>query len=314
MDSEFKDILKINLPHICGDPIIKITFELQSKYISISLPSNRIYNIRCADIVSRMNGLVTIKCSEQSELHIYSDFDLLQDIYYYPFISSIFSLEQLEIESQNNPRLEISITDDFKSLSLLSYVQDVSKEAHYKEKETWADNKGVFYFPLFGKCKFQFSLRVTGRSINYGLIHIILPVLIFLFGFLLQFGKLPNAVTDNSSSILFAILLAFTPFYIGILQDFMAKSFMSLNLGMFLYAKSYLISVLFIVFSIFIPSKTFYLVLVEFIWFLFFLFSVSSYFSKGKFDRLTTFILYKPVLYLIQKMYSSAWKIQKKQK
>lgn len=314
MASEFKDILKIDLPHICGDPIIKITFELKSEYINISLPSYRFYNIRYADILSRENELVTIKCSDQSELYIYSDFNLLQNIYYYPFISSIFFLEQLEIKSHYDPRLEISISDDFKSLSFLSYVQYASKEVQHKEKETWANNKGIFYFPLFDKCRFQFTLRVTGRSINYGLIHIILPVLIFLFGFLLEFGKLPKAVTENSSSILFAVLLTFTPFYIGILQDFMAKSFMSLNLGMALYAKSYLISVLYIAFSIFIPSMTLYLVIYEFVWLLLFSYSVSNYFSKGEFDRFTNCILYKPIIYFIQKRYSLAWKIQKKQK
>lgn len=313
MKSEFKDILKVCLPHICGDPIIRIEFDLKSEFLIISLPSNRIYNIKYADIMNRKDEIVTIKCYNKSELFIYSDFDLLQNIYYYPFISSIFSLDHLVIESGYEPRLEITITDDFKSLSFLSYVQDAEGIIHYKEKETWANNKGTFYFPLFNKSRFKFTLRATGRSINYGLIHTILPILIFLFGLLLQFGKLPKAVTDNSSSILFAVLLTFTPFYIGILQNFMAKSFMSLNLGMALYAKSYLISVIFIAFLIFLPNITIYLVLFEIIWLLLFLLSIRSYFSRGKFNHLIDCILYKPIIFFIQKRYSRAWVIQKRQ-
>ena len=311
MRSEFKDILKIDLPHICGDPIVSIAFDLKSEFISLSLSSERIYNIKNAEIIDKGKSIVTIKCNNQSRLYLYSDFKLLNNVYYYPFVSSVFLLEKLKIKTNHTPRLEISINDEFKSLSFLSFVQDASKKTYFKEKETWANNKGIFYFPLFNECSFQFTLRATGRSINYGLIHITLPLMIFLLGFLMQHGSLPKAVTENSPSILLAVLLTFTPLYIGILQNFLSKSFMSLNIGMALYAQSYFISLLFIVLLVILPNAAIYLVLLELVWLLLFLVSVRSYFNSGQFNKVIKPILYAPIIYFIQKKYKSAWDIQK---
>ena len=314
MRSEFKDILKIDLPHICGDPIVSITFDLKSEFISLNLSSKRIYNIKNAEIIDKEKSIVTIKCNNQSRLYLYSDFKFLNNVYYYPFVSSVFLLEKLKIKTNYTPRLEISINNEFKSLSFLSFVQDASKKTYIKEKETWANNKGIFYFPLFNECSFQFTLRATGRSINYGLIHITLPLMIFLLGFLMQHGNLPKVVTENSPSILLAVLLTFTPLYIGILQDFLSKSFMSLNIGMALYAQSYFISLLFIVLLVILPNVAIYLVLLELVWLLLFLVSVRSYFNSGQFNKVIKFILYAPIIYFIQKKYKSAWDIQKSKK
>lgn len=314
MRSEFKDILKIDLPHICGDPIISISFDLTSDTIILSFPLKRIYNLKNIEVVKKSKSDIVIKCNDKSVIYIYSDFMLLNDVYYYPFISSVFSLEKLKIKTKNYPRLEVSISDEYKSLSFLSYVQDSSGEKHIKQMETWANNKGVFYFPLFSSNKFQFTLRATGRSINYGLIHITLPLMIFLLGFLIKYGNLPKAVADNSSSILLAVLLTFTPLYIGILQDFLSKSFMSLNIGIALYAQSYLISFLFIVVLEVYTKAAIYLVLFELIWLLFFLISVRNYFNSGRFNHIIDFILYKPIIYFIQKRYKKAWGIQKLKK
>lgn len=311
MRSEFKDILKIDLPHICGDPIICVSFDLKSDSISLTLPSERIYNINDAEIITEEKANVTIECDNQSRLYLYSDFKLLNNVYYYPFVSSVFVLDKLKIKTKHTPRLEVSINDEFKSLSFLSYVQDSSKNTHIKEGETWANNKGTFYFPLFNECSFQFTLRATGRSINYGLIHITLPLMIFTLGFLMKYGNLPKAVTDNSSSILLAVLLTFTPLYIGILQDFLSKSFMSLNIGMALYAQSYIVSFLFIVLLLILPNAAIYLVFLELIWLLFFLESIRHYFNSGRFNQVVEFMLYKPIIYFIQKRYKSAWDIQK---
>lgn len=307
---EFKDIISIELPHICGDPIVCISFNLKSDFINLTIPRTRIYNLKNVEVVWKDKGYININCTDRSFVYIYSNFDLLNNVYYYPFISSVFTLDRLQIKTDNTPRLEISIPNEFKSLSFLSYVQGPDKKKHIKEMETWTDKKGTFYYPLLKECCFQFTLRATGRSINYGLIHITLPLIIFLLGFLLKYGGLPTGVTDNSSSILFAILMTFTPIYLGILQDFLAKSFMSLSIGMALYAKSYFISLLYILIFELYNELTIYLVLIELCWVLLFLISVRHYFNRGRFNHFLDLLLYKPTLYLIQRRYKKAWNSQ----
>lgn len=310
MIPEYKDIVSVDLPHICGDPIVSITFSLNSEYITLSIPQNRIYNLNNIEIIQRDEGYVKIKCTNQSIIYIFSNFDLIHNVYFYPFISSVFTLDSLKIESEHDPRLEISIPSEFKSLSFLSFVQDPFDKRHIKQFETWTDKKGTFYYQLFEECCFQFSLRATGRGINYGLMHLILPLTMFALGFFLLYGNLPAAVTDNSSSILFAVLVTFTPVYLGVLQDYLSKSFMSLSLGLALYAKSYIVSVLYILIFTFSPKLILWFVLLELCWTLVFLKGVRGYFNTGRFGQYIEKVFFKPIIYLMQRRYRKAWKSQ----
>jgi hypothetical protein len=299
------------LPHICGDPIIELSFQLNSNKIEIDLHPKRIYNIKNVQIISENGDWIRLLCTESSLISIYSDFKLIQNIYYYPFISSKFILN-IKINSIYKPYLEISIPDEFKSLTFLSYIKDKdSNKLKRKEKETWINNKGIFHIPFFINNEFLFTLRTTGRSINFGILHIILPLLILMVGFLFKVGNLPGEVIKNASSILFAILLTLTPFYIGILQNFIAKSFMSVNLGIYLYFISYLLAIIFVICFMLYPSYIIFPTILIIIWFILFLSSIKGYFNTGKFNRIIDFILYRPVIYLIRKRYSTAWKKQK---
>lgn len=308
-----KDILRIELPHISGDPIVEITFLLYSNSIELILLSERVYNTENAEILSQKCGLTKLKCKNDSKIYLFSNFNILQNIYYYPFTSSTFLIDYLKIQTENIPRLEISIPEEYKSLTFLSFVHNIksnTEHKEHKENETWSNKKGIFYFPLFMRSSFKFTMRATGRSINYGIIHIILPIIIFLIGLLFNYGNLPKSVTENAPSILIGILLALTPFYVGILQDFISKSFMSINLGMYLYLKSYLLAVIYIVLFILCPSLTMYLIAYSVLWILLFLYSIKNYFRKGKFDLFTDTILYRPILFFIINSYKISWKRQ----
>jgi len=308
-----KNIVHINLPNIYGNPIVEISFTLTSK-IYIRIPSKRVYNSTRTKIISEKNNRLSIECSNESKLFLYSNFKNIQDGYYFPFISSTFYINNLEIKSDDNLRLEITIPSEFKFLSFLSFVKNLKKEIiSYNECETWSNGTGTFYYPLYKKSSIKITMRAMGKGINYGLMHVILPILIFSIHGVFVFGDLPKSITDNSSNILIGVFLALLPFYIGVFQNYLTKSIMTLCIGSFFYLTSLFATFLFIILSSSNPCVANIVMFSTLSWALLLTLSIKKYFSNGKFGKFFDWILYKPYIALVRLRYRNTWKSQKKQ-
>ncbi len=308
MNFEPKDIIRIDLPRILGDPPARLSFELSSNSIDLAVLSNRIYNSTKTEIINNENDRVTLRCTDESVILLHSDFREMQNIYWYPFVSSQFNIDSLQITNTKAPWLEISTPNNYKSLTKLSSVNHGEKRF-----EKWTADSGTYYFPLKeGINSITMTFKANGANIYDGLVHLLLPVLLVSLGTILSSAELSDAIRNNTTAIIMAVLLSLTPLFVSNFKRFLEGSFMSITLGLFLYLHSYAISVIYIIVFWFLPAYTSAIAAYILTWLLIMFVNTLSYFRKGTFNRVFTNLIFKPILYIIRTPYLSAWKIKKK--
>ena len=307
MNFEPKDVVRINLPRILGDPPVTMSFELSSNYLVLTVPSKRVYNTTKTEVIRNEDDHVTLRCTNESVILLHSDFKKIQDIYWYPFISSQFIINSLNIEEAKSPWLEITTPNKYKSITKLSATNEGEKRF-----EKWTADTGTYYFPLKkGPNSITMTFKANGASIYDGLVHLLLPVLLISLGTILSSVQLPDTIRNNTTTIVIAILLTLTPLFLNNFKQFLEGSFMSLTLGLFLYLHSYLVSVLYIIILWFIPNQAFIVTAYVLVCLLVLFVNTSTYFRKGVFTRLFTILVFNPIIQMIRSPYLSAWKIMK---
>jgi len=212
-----KDTLRLSLPRILGDPPARLTFQLTSEYITITLPAKRVHNVINATVIDDRGDSVTVECTDDSIVLLHSVFIKLQDIYWYPFVSSRFAVESLGISEAKDPWLELTVPRRYKSITMHSLVN-----GNIKQFELWAEDTGTYFFSLqSGNNCINMLFRTAGVSIFEGVAHILLPTLTVLVGYFLHSDAVTKTVQENSVGIMVAILLAFTPLFLATFKHFL---------------------------------------------------------------------------------------------
>ena len=281
MNFEPKDVIRINFPWILGDPPVEMSFELSSDFLVLTVPFKRIYKTIKTEVISNEGDHVTLRCTNDSVVFLHSDFLKIQDIYWYPFIFSKFSINFLHIKGAKSPWLEITTPNRYKSITKLSTTNDGEKRF-----EKWTPYAGTYYFPLKnGPNSITMTFKANGASIYDGLVHLLLPILLVSLGMILSSAKLPDTIRSNTTAIVIAVLLTLTPLFLNNFRQFLEGSFMSLTLGLFLYLHSYIVSVLYIVILWFFPAQAFIIMTHVLFYILILFMNTLAYFRKGTFNR-----------------------------
>jgi len=302
-----KDIIQVSIPRILGSPPVTLSFQLFSESIDVTLSSERVYNARNAEVIQNDINTVTLRCYNETVILLHSEFIKVQDIYWYPFISSKFEIDLLEISGSVHPRIEISVPNNYKSISKLSLINNNDK--HF---EKWTSDTGTYYFPLRnGNNSLSMTFKSDGARIYDGLIPTLLPLLVIILNFLLKRGSLPKAVNSNQTNITIAALLVFTPIFLSNFRQFLRNSFMSLTLGLFLYIHAYVIAIIYIIIMALFPAYTYVVIVYFLLWVFILLLNIQLYFRRGTFYKVFRVVLFDPIWKLMRLPYLIAWKIKK---
>ena len=304
MNYQAKDILRLHIPGILGDPPCELTFQLSSKSLQLTLPSERVYCITDSEVMKDVDGQVTLKCNDKSVILLHTNFLKLQDIYYYPFISSIFGIASFGVTCEAAPWMEVTTPRGYKSIT-----KYCNANGEYKQFEKWTVDSGTYYFRLRnGQNSFRMTLKTDGANIHDGLAHMALPIFMIALGLLLESSVLPEQLRANATGVMTGILLAFTPMFLSNLRQFLRESFMSLTLGLFLYVHSYLISVLYICALALRPTLAVPVAIYIVVSLLVLMLNVLAYFRRGAFHKVFSACIIEPTLRLMKGLYFSAWK------
>lgn len=143
-----RDIIRLDISYIYESTLCEVSFQLSSLYIRISLPTDRIYSIQNALEIEECNEITIIKCNENTKIILFTNFRELQNAYYFPFISSDFSLEIRGVSAMYNVSLQICIPRDFALLDKFSYVAVMgSSDKPLNRHEVWGLEKKTLLFP-----------------------------------------------------------------------------------------------------------------------------------------------------------------------
>ncbi len=307
MSFEPKDVIRIHFPRILGDPPVELSFALSSNAIMLTFESKRVYNTTKTEVISNKDGQVTLRCTNESSVLLHSNFQKIQDIYWYPFICSQFNINSFYIQEAKSPWLEITIPNKYKSITKLSTTNQGEKRF-----EKWTSDAGTYYFPLKnGLNSISMTFKADGARIYDGLVHLLLPLLLISLGTILSSSKLPDTIQDNTTAIVIAVLLTLTPLFLNNFKQFLEGSFMSLTMGLFLYLHSYVVSVLYIVMLWFFPAQAFIVTAYVLVCIMILFVNTSKYFRQGEFYRLFTVLIFDPIIKMIKSPYVSAWKLRK---
>lgn len=311
-----RDIIILDIPYIYDCTLSEMSFQLSSPEISISLPTDKIYSIQNALQIIEGEKTTKIKCNKDTKITLFGRFIELQNPFYFPFISSDFSLEISEVDTMHNVSLQIHIPVYFTLLDRFSHVfVNSSPDKPLERYEVWGLEKRFYYFLINNEGAkkgfiIQFRARVKEEKFLYGVYPIILPIFTLLMGLIFILGKLPENIA--SPIVFFTIILALTPFYLKSWLE--SKTFIGWNLGVGIYIFSYIASIGFIVV---------YLLFLKYIWiiWIFYLISVIGlfifsrgmweYYAVGKFGKLSNFF-FKLVAKIITLPYKPAYRKQEK--